>query len=200
MLGYSFHFISGGMKNIFNQSKLKLSVYSIAASAAMLGTHGAAMAETEATNAEAAVVTPLTLIKRADLDMGTIVPSASADTVTLSTNGTRSSGSGNVTLIGSNHQVARFAGQGSLGQLVLISIDTSTNLTGPGPQMVMDNFQFGPDTTLPGTYLPTGLGGNIVLLDPSGAYGFVVGADLAVGANQPGGQYSGTFDVTADYF
>ena len=141
---------------------------------------------------------PLTLIKRDDLNMGVIIAGNNADIVTLNVNGTRSSG-GNVSLTGSSHQVARFAGQGSIGQLVTISIDNSTNLTGPGPQMLMNNFQFGPDSTAPGTYLPTGLGGNIVLLDPSGVYGFVVGADLAVGANQPGGTYSGTFDVTADY-
>jgi len=181
------------------KSGRKLVITCIAATAAMLGSTGVAHAETEAGVAEAAVVTPLTLVKRDDLHMGTIIPSGSADIVTLNVNGNRTSGA-NVTLIGNSHRVARFAGQGSLGQLVIISIDTSTSLTGPGPNMLMNNFQFGPDTTLPGTYLPTGPTGNVVLLDPSGVYGFVVGADLAVGANQPGGQYSGTFDVTADYF
>ncbi|MFC4292774.1 DUF4402 domain-containing protein [Sphingorhabdus arenilitoris] len=181
-----------------NLKSSKLAIASIAAYAAMLGPTNAAYAATESANGEAAIVQPLTLIKRDDLNMGTIIPGVSADVVTLNVNGSRSSG-GNVSLIGANHQVARFAGQGSLGQLVIISIDPSTNLTGPGPNMLMNNFQFGPDNSVPGTYLPLGVGGNIVLLDPSGVYGFVVGADLAVGAGQPGGTYSGTFTVTADY-
>jgi hypothetical protein len=170
-----------------------------AAAAAIFAAASPAFAETAVGSSEAAVVTPLSLVKRDDLSMGTIITGTTADTVTLAVDGTRSSSGGHVTFIGSTHAVARFAGQGALSQSVIITISTSTNLTGPGPQMLMDNFQFGPDSTVPGTYLPVGTGGNIVLTDPSGVYGFVVGADLAVGANQPSGTYSGTFDVTADY-
>jgi hypothetical protein len=167
----------------------------IAAPVASIST---AYADTKPADGVAAVVTPLSLVKRADLDMGIIIPGNSPSTVTLETDGTRSS-TGTVTLTGTDHNVARFAGLGSQNQRVEIDLPTSINLTGPGPSMVMDNFDFGPDATLPGTYARVGSTNGIDLLDPTGAFGFVVGATLQVGGNQPGGTYTGSFDVTADY-
>ena len=180
------------------KSGRKLAITYIAAAAAMLGSTSGAHAETEPGDAVAAVVTPLTIIKRADLDMGRMIAGTAGGTVTLDVSGARTA-TGTVTLIGTDFGLARFAGQGTTNQRVQIQLPNNINLTGPGPQMRMDNFEFGPDATLPGTYIRLGNSPNIRLQDPSGAFGFVVGADLDVGANQPGGVYSATFDVTANY-
>ncbi|WP_381423743.1 DUF4402 domain-containing protein [Sphingorhabdus arenilitoris] len=152
-----------------------------------------------------AIVRPLTLVKLADLDLGRILPGPTAGTVTINVNGTRSS-TGPVVLVGTDYHPARFAGEGDpngpatggFGR-ARITLPNQIFLTGPGPQMRLNNFTFGPDTTLGTTIIQNGNSQNIRLTRPDRTFGFVVGGRLSVGANQPGGIYTGTFSVTVDY-
>ncbi len=144
---------------------------------------------------QVAVVTPLSFIQFEDLDFGRVISSNVAGTVTISPTGVRTS-TGGVVLVGSDYQVARFAGEGSQNQRVRIQISPSIiNLTGPGPAMTVDTFTIGPAPSL----LQLGSSPNYRIQPADGIFYFTVGGRLNVGANQPGGAYSGTFNATLEY-
>jgi tartrate dehydratase beta subunit/fumarate hydratase class I family protein len=137
----------------------------------------------------------LSFISYENLDFGRIIPAAVAGTVTISTTNDRVATNG-IVLIGNDHQVARFAGQGVQGQRVRIQIAPATvTLTGPGPAMTVTNFIIGPAPTLQ----QNGSSANFRILPANGIFSFTVGGRLNVGANQPAGSYSGTFTATLDY-
>ncbi|NJM51197.1 MAG: DUF4402 domain-containing protein [Sphingomonadales bacterium] len=165
----------------------------------------AAMAANGQGTTKTTLVRPMTLVKVADLDMGRILPGPAASTVTVDVNGTRTK-TGPATLIGTDFQPARFAGEGdpngpSTGGFgrARITLPNQIFLTGPGPQMRLNNFRFGPDSLVAPSIIQNGNSPNIRLTRPDRVFGFVVGGTLAVGANQPGGIYTGTFTVTVDY-
>jgi uncharacterized protein DUF4402 len=137
--------------------------------------------------AEGLILIPLTLSKLQDLYFGTIIPSGLSGVVTVPADGSAPFASGGTTLLSSDPGYrARFAGAGTTGQLVLISV------TNP-------------------VLLPNGLGDNVTVLaltmdgpairtiDATRAFNFNVGGILLVNANQPEGIYQADFDVTAQY-
>ncbi len=145
--------------------------------------------------AETVVVTRLSFVKIDDLDMGYIIPSTSAGDVILNPDGTRTATNG-ITLVGAQHQTAKFAGFGRAGQKVSISFGANQIfLTGPGPRMRLRNFTLGST--------PTALFArnqkSFTILSSTGAFLFPVGAELRVGANQPVGVYTGNWTITANY-
>lgn len=154
-----------------------------------------AQARTASGDAQVAIVTPLSFIQVENLDFGTIIPSGTAGTVTLTPNNNRTA-TGGIILVGNNHQPARFAGMGISGQRVRIQI-TPNNiiLTGPGPSMTVNNVTIDPQ----GTLQQNGNSPNYRILPLNGIFVFNVGGRLNVGANQPAGTYSGTFTATLDY-
>jgi hypothetical protein len=146
-------------------------------------------------DAQIAVVTPLSFIQVENLDFGRIIPSGTAGTVTLSTANIRTA-TGGVTLVGTDYQNAKFAGQGTILQRVRINITPNTiTLTGPGAPMTVTNVTIGTD----GTLLQLGASPNYLILSPTGIFWFNVGGRLNVGANQAAGYYSGTFTATLVY-
>lgn len=154
-----------------------------------------AQAGTTSGEAQIAVVTPLSFIQVDKLDFGTIISGTTAGTVTLSGINTRTA-TGGVVLVGNDHQSARFAGMGTVTRRVQIRITPNTiTLTGPGPSMTVNNFTIDPQ----GTLLQIGGSPNYVILPLNGVFWFRVGGRLNVGANQPPGYYSGTFNATLDY-
>jgi hypothetical protein len=161
-----------------------------AATAAALTGPSASAADTTGT-ANAAVVRPNTLIKTDDLDFGTIVSGA---TVNPATNARSSAGG--VTLAGSGAQRAVFQGTGGL-LLITVSGSNSATLTRAGGGA--------PAMTATLTRAMTTSGGGIILLGssatllPSGVQTYYVGGTLSVPANQPAGDYSGTFTLTVNY-
>ena len=171
-------------------TKLVLSV----AFAAMLAP--SAHAETVVGDAQIAIVRPLSFIEVDPLDFGSVIPSNAVSRITLTPAGV-STATGGAVLVGNDHQSARFAGMGTVLQRVRIRI-TPNNilLTGPGPAMTVDNWTIDPQ----GTLLQLGASPNYLILPLNGVFWFRVGARLTVGANQPAGLYSGTFDATLDYF
>jgi len=155
-----------------------------------------AHAEATVGDAQIAIVRPLSFIEVDQLDFGSVVPSNAVSRVTLTPTGVRTA-TGGAVLVGNDHQSARFAGMGAVLQRVRIRITpNSILLTGPGPAMTVDNWTIDPQ----GTLLQLGASSNYLILPLNGVFWFRVGARLTVGANQPAGLYSGTFDATLDYF
>ena len=150
-------------------------------------------ADTDAV-ANAAIVRPNTLIKTDDLDFGSLVSGAAGGTVTINpVTNARTSGGG-VTLVGTSAQRAVFQGTGGI-LLIFVSGSTSVTLAragGGAPSMTASLVRAA----------STG-GGGIVLLNatllPSGLQTYYIGGTLTVPANQPAGDYSGTFTLTVNY-
>jgi hypothetical protein len=154
-----------------------------------------ALAQAVSGDAQIAIVRPLSFIEVDNLNFGDIIPSNTAAQVTLTPAGVRTA-TGGAVLVGNDHQSARFAGMGTVAQRVRIRITpNSIALTGPGPSMTVDNFTIDPQ----GTLLRLGASPNYIILPLNGVFWFRVGARLTVGANQPAGRYSGTFNATLDY-
>lgn len=166
--------------------------------AVMLGfgfTTAPASAAPRQADVQVAVVTPLSFVNYENLDFGKIIPANVAGTVTISTDNIRSATNG-IVLVGTDFQVARFAGMGAQGRRVRIRVTPATlTLAGPGPAMTVSNFAIGFDSTLQ----QVGGSPNYRIQAANGVFIFTVGGRLNVGANQPPGTYSGTFTATLDY-
>lgn len=148
----------------------------------------AARASTTTAPAEAAIVTPLSAVKTEDLRFGSIVPGTAAGNVVINNaTGARTS-SGPLTLVGGDFGRAQFLGLGSSSFLVLIQ------RTGPLPVLTRS----GGTQTMNVTAL-TGLP-QLRFFPGTGIIAVNVGGTLAVGANQMPGIYTGTFNVTMNYF
>jgi hypothetical protein len=141
---------------------------------------------TATANAAATIVTPISITKTVDLNFGAIVPSSAAGTVVVGSDNSIS-GTGGITLIPQlgTHSAASFTVNGAEGALFYVTLPTTTTLTREGSTETMTVSEF--------LHNATGA------LDASGAEDFNVGATLAVAANQAGGVYNGTFDVTVTY-
>ena len=158
------------------------------AAAAMSSAPALAATPTTQSDGKALVLIPLTLTKIDDLDFGSIVPSAAAGTVTLDpVDGTRTP-TGGVTLVPSaagNH--GYFAGAGSPNQQVLIALSPPVSLKNSAGDTIPVV-----GLTLDGPPMRT--------IDPTSRAFFVgVGGTLSIKANQPEGDYSANFWVTAVY-
>ncbi len=116
------------------------------------------------------------------MDFGTMVPTGTAGTVTVTPAGARSSV--NVDLFGGVPSAASFDVTGDAGQAYSIILPSSATLTSGGDTMIVDTFNHDAGVT------PTLV---------SGSDTFNVGATLHVGAAQASGTYSGTFSVTVNY-
>lgn len=140
------------------------------------------------TDATVAVLTPLTLLKRDDLDFGSFYPSAAAGTATLDPATSVVATAGGVTAAPGVPVAASFIGAGTRRTPVLIRLprDPITLTRSGGTEtMIVD------DWTTDGA--PTRV------IDAFETVEFKVGARLYVGANQAEGIYVGNFDVTVVY-
>ena len=144
---------------------------------------------------EAVIIRRLSFIKIDDLNFGRIIPSNIAGTVVLAPTGTRTSNNG-IVLVSNTHQPARFAGQGSNGQAVTISISSNTILiNGPGAAMRVRNFVIGSNPTVALGTTPL----RFTIASTTGVFAFPVGGTLEVGANQAPGKYTGNWNITLNY-
>ncbi|MFM2409567.1 MAG: hypothetical protein RL481_395 [Pseudomonadota bacterium] len=157
-----------------------------------------ARAETEAVDAQVAIVTPGQFIKVEDLHFGVVLPGATAGTVVMAANGTRTR-TGGVTLAGNLHHPAEFAGRkpGNGNAPVSISVGANTiQLTGPGAPMTVRLFRGNTNPAQNLTITPRNFQ---VQGQSNGTFELKVGATLDVNANQTPGTYSGTWTITLDY-
>jgi len=178
------------MKNVARKSVWTLVATRIAATlagvavASMFASAAQAQASaTASTGASVTIAAPIAITKTADLSFGTVVPSATAGTVAVSTAGTRSVGGG-VSELGGTVAAAAYSVTGYTNSAYTITLPSSVSLTGPGTAMTAGTFvhSAGVSPALSG-----------------GTGSFTVGATLNVGANQAAGSYTGTFDVTVAY-
>jgi hypothetical protein len=92
---------------------------------------------------------------------------------------------------------------GARRMMVRFQMPTTITLTGPGQNMTVTNFTL--DTTPDLTFVGgngngLGNGNRRYRIEPSsGIFTFRVGGRLNVNANQAGGNYTGTFQVTVQY-
>lgn len=144
--------------------------------------------------ANAAVIRPNTLIKTEDLNFGTLISGATGGTVTVNPVTNARTAGGGVTLVGTTAQRAVFQGTGGI---FLITVSGSTSVTlarvgGGAPNMTASLVRAASTS-----------GGGIALLGstllPSGVQTYYIGGTLTVPANQPAGDYSGTFTLTVNY-
>ena len=166
----------------------------VAGTAVAITRPGAAQAADFDGTAKAAVVRPNTLIKTDDLDFGTLASGPSGGTVTINAvTGARTTGGG-VTPVGGGMQRAIFQGTGGF---LLITVGGSNSVTltraGGGAAPMTASLSRAASTS----------GGGIALLGatllPSGVQTYYIGGTLTVPANQPDGDYSGTFTLTVNY-
>jgi hypothetical protein len=154
-----------------------------------------AQADVERGQSQVGVVTRLSFIQTEELNFGQIFASGTAGTIVLAPNGTRTR-TGGVTLTGSDHQPAVFAGFGQNNQRVQISLGSnSIFLTGPGTRMRAHTFVIGSTPTAVLTTTPRVFRIN----SANGGFAFPVGASLDVNANQAPGTYRGTWSITLNY-
>jgi len=147
----------------------------------------AATPPAEATG-NAIVLKPLSLIRKTNMDFGTLITSAAAGTATINPVTGVLTTTGGVTPVPGGVSPAVFLGAGSRNapyQIRLPKNPITITRVGGTETMTVSNW------TLDG---PTNrrVGANE-------AFSFNVGAQLAVGANQADGTYVGTFDVTVHY-
>ena len=127
------------------------------------------------------IAAPISISAGASMDFGTMTPTGTAGTVTVTPAGVRTSV--NVDLFGGTPAAASFSVTGEPGQAYFITLPSSTTLTSGGNTMTVDTFTDAGAT-------PTLVGGSDT---------FNVGATLNVGGAQAAGTYSGTFPVTVNY-
>jgi hypothetical protein len=141
-------------------------------------------------NAGAIVLKPLSLLKKTDMNFGTLATSPAAGTATINPVTSVVTTTGGVTAlpIGTAPTAAVFVGAGSKNapyQIRLPKAPITLTRVGGTETMSVSNW------TLDG---PTNRN-----VGANQAFQFNVGARVAVAANQMGGTYTGTFDITVHY-
>ena len=152
-----------------------------AAIAAFAFNASAAHAATATGTATAKILRQITLTNTSDLQFATIISGATASTVSVSTAGAVSCGAG-LTCTGTT-TAANFDVEGTEGAVVVVGGDANVTLNGSLGGTMSSSLTYS-DTT--------------ITLGASGG-SFQVGGTLNVGAIQTAGDYSGTFNVTANY-
>jgi hypothetical protein len=138
----------------------------------------------------ALLLIPLKITKINDLDFGSMIPSGTSGTVALNaTTSARSFAGGVIGVPGAPGQRGYFGAAGTGGQQVVVVLVPPTQLTDSNGD------------TIDVLALTLDNGGNpIRTIDPVTKTFFVgVGGILNIAANQPEGDYSATFQVTANY-
>ena len=157
-----------------------------------------ANAATTTGTAKAVIVQNLSFFDVEDLEFGAFLSGATAGTVVVTPANVRTA-TGGVTLVGGPVvQPARFAGKGTLNQIVAISMQstptTITRISGT-ETMIVETYVIGSTPTAVLTTVPR----NFRITGVSGIFNFPIGATLRVNANQTPGDYVGTFTVNLNY-
>lgn len=133
-------------------------------------------------HADAKIVTPVTVSEDAHLNFGTML--GQANTVTVSTGGVRSATTGSALVNDNNTPTAgTFTVTGPNSQPITVSLPANVQVTSGSDHMTISNL--------------TNDAGSA--LDSSGQMTIKVGGSLAVSANQPEGDYTGTYTITVNY-
>lgn len=131
---------------------------------------------------------PLSIVKLRDLDFGTALSGPTAGTIVVNPNTDARTTTGGVTAIGGAPQAAQFYTYATGNQTLQVTRGPLPVLNRAGGGASMNVTQL----TLNG---PT-----LRVLGAAGLLDLRVGGRLAVAANQPGGTYTGTFQINVTYF
>lgn len=158
-----------------------------------------AASDSASADAQAAILSPGTMTKLADMDFGQIAQPSIAGNVTMSPNFPACTPSAGILHLG-GCQPASFAVQGRKNWLVRIrEMNGGTILlTGPGgATMTVSMLSLGTTdmTPAPGGGGPPGSFGRQRITTDSGAAEFRIGGRLNIAANQAAGAYSGTMTI-----
>ena len=139
-------------------------------------------------NAKATVISVISITKNSDLNFGSFAPSATDGTVSVELDGTRPF-TGGITLLDQEGKRALFTVKGTPNESYYVKLPTEdgNTISLEGPQ--------GTDPLIIKSLVHDGDG----TLDGNGQDLFSVGGTLSVKANQPAGEYTGTFDVIVAY-
>jgi hypothetical protein len=157
-----------------------------ALAAAAIATPAAAGPAIKPANGRVLLLLPLKLTKVDDLSFGTIVSSSTAGTVTINAVTGARTHNGGIMEVGSDPgQRALFAWAGTANQRVDFDITYPTSLDDGAGHSVGVALLYLQSATM--------------FADQFGVVEVGVGGSILIGAGQPDGLYSNTFDVTANY-
>jgi len=140
-------------------------------------------------NAKATVISVISITKNSDLNFGSFAPSATDGTVSVELDGTRSFTGGitHLNKVGAYRAVFTVNGTPNASYYVKLPTEDGNTIPLTGPQ--------GADPLIITSLVHNANG----LLGEDGEEEFSVGGILSVKANQPAGEYTGTFDVIVAY-
>lgn len=142
------------------------------------------------------LIVPMGVSETSALHFGTLIlKDALAGTCTLPSNSTTRSFSSNIVAsgIGTQAKNAAYDVTGTKNSTYLLTLPTSVIVTEPGANktMTIDNFK--------ASFTNGAVNATSSTLGSDGKDHFTVGGTLNIGADQAGGVYTGTFNVTVDY-
>lgn len=152
---------------------------------ALLGMSANAAAQTASATIDVEIESrAITLTNTGGLNFGKVLPYGSAGYVYVSTNGVGSTSNAFIS-DATNIRASSWAVNGIPGAPFAVNLPTSVVISNGTENMTITSFNRSGATQL--------------YLDAAGNNSFNVGARLNVGANQPVGVYTGTFNVTVNY-
>ena len=164
----------------------RLLTIAVVLSLVMPATAGAAPVSRAATG-NVALLSPLTVLKRTDLEFGTLAVTGSGTAVINPVTGARTA-TGSVVPVGGSAHAATFIATGNRNSVVNIRLPKNpitVTRAGGTQTMTVSNWTLDGNTNR--------------RVPPSQTVEFAIGATLDVGANQTPGVYAGTFGVTVQY-
>ena len=147
----------------------------------------AAAAATQSAAGQVSILSPLSVLKTADLNFGDLIVSGTGTAVMDPVAGSLTT-TGAVTKAGTAAHAAQFTGTGSKNSIVHIRVPTTpitVTRVGGTQTMTVSNWTLDQAANLK--------------VPPNDIFNFAVGATLNVGAGQVAGTYTGTFQVTVQY-
>lgn len=158
------------------------------AAIALWATASGAVAATAGGEGSATLVSPLSVVKTADLDFGVLIASGTAGTATINASTEARTVAGGVTAGGGTPNAAHFTAAGQIGALALIALPASITLTRSGGTQTMTVTSISSN------------GATLRIFPGTATIDVAIGGTLNVAANQAQGSYAGTFTVNVLYF
>lgn len=150
-------------------------------------TSSASAAATQTASGQVSILSPLSVLKNADLDFGELVVTGAGTAVMDPVAGALST-TGGVTQAGTAAHPAQFTGTGSKNSIVHVRIPTTpitVTRVGGTETMTVSNWTLDQSANLK--------------VPANDTFNFSVGGTLNVGTAQAVGTYTGTFQVTVQY-
>lgn len=175
--------------------RIKVIAVALAGAATGLSSMAAAQLADADASTRAIILRPNTLVKVEDLDFGSMISGPTAGTVTVSAITNARTTAGGVTPVGGGALRALFQGTGGAVLIIITGSNSATlaRIGGGAPSMT---------ATL--TRARQTAGGPVALANTAIVLGggfqtYYVGGTLTVPANQPPGDYVGSFTLTVNY-